>query len=161
MFAVLLNIDNVASGRLMFKLTPEMRHKLMREMLPTWPWSENVRELCEHFITAHKILISGSEKAIILYKARRDGKLALTRPSLQELRQIADDMAALAWFATQLSTMIRFKIFGHKPLPGDFAFDTWPDKPPLPIPLEYTEPPPPVMTRSPPAVVKAPEIPSD
>jgi hypothetical protein len=89
----------------------------------------------------HSNLIAGSEKAITLYKTGRDGKIALARPSLKELRQVADDMAALAWFATHLSTVIRFKLLGYQPVAGDLALDTWPDKPPLPIPLEYTAPP--------------------
>lgn len=164
MFAILLHLNSIVSGHLMYKLTPEMRDKLMREMLTTWPWPENIHELCWHFITAHKIcyenrnllmhsnLIAGSEKATVLYKLRRDGKLSLARPSLKELQQVADDMQALGWFATRLSAMIRLKVLGEKPLPGDLAYDTWPDKPPLPKPLEYIEPPPPVTLRPPPAI---------
>jgi hypothetical protein len=164
MFQVILGLDNVAGPRLMFKLSNETRDKMMREMLPTWPWPENVHDLCWYFIKAHKIcyenrnvlmhsnLVSSSEKAIVLYQVRRDGKAALARPALKQLHQIADDMHTLWWFATILATMIRQKILGIKPVAGDFAPSAWPNKPPLPIPLVYEGPPPPVTLRPPPAV---------
>ncbi|MEI8152748.1 MAG: hypothetical protein WCG92_14250 [Hyphomicrobiales bacterium] len=163
MFAVILGIDAILSSRLMFKLSPEMRDKMMREMIGTWPWHLDVLDLAKHFIEAHKIcyenrnklmhsnLISGSEKAITFYKSQRDGTVVLARPSLAELRRVADDMQALGWFAIHLSTMIRLEILKHQPMAGDLAFHTWPDKPPLPIPLEYAGPPNPVQTKKPPA----------
>jgi hypothetical protein len=162
MFQVILGLDNIVGPRLMFKQTNESRDKLMREMLPTWPWPENVHDLCWHFINANKIcyenrnllmhsnLVSGSEKAIVLYKPRRDGKLTLAQPTLKELHQVADDMHVLTWFAAALATMIRIEILKHPPHAGDIA--SWPGKPPLPIRLEYTEPPPPIVTRPPPAI---------
>jgi hypothetical protein len=55
MFAVILGIDRVVSRHLMFKIGPEIRDKLMREMLPIWPWPPNIVGLVNHFITAHKI----------------------------------------------------------------------------------------------------------
>ena len=118
MFQVILGLDNVAGPRLMFKLSNETRDKMMREMLPTWPWPGNVHDLCWHFIKANKIcyenrnllmhsnLVSGSEQAIVLYQTRRDGKLALAQPTLKTLHRIADDMHTLWWFATILATMI-------------------------------------------------------
>jgi len=164
MFQVILGLDNIVSRRLMFKMSNEQRDKIMREMLPTWSWPENVHDLCWHFIKANKIcyenrnllmhsnLMSGSEKAIVLYQTRRDGKVALARPTLPQLHRVADDMNGLWLFATILAAKIRMDILGLKPLAGDFAPPAWPDKPPLPIPLEYTEPPPPVTLRPPPAI---------
>jgi hypothetical protein len=150
MFAVILGIDSVVSHHLMFKIGPELRDKLMREMLPTWPWPQNVMNLAEHFITAqktcydnrnllmHSNLITGSEKAAVLYKHQRDGKLSLARPSIKELRQVADDMQKYYNYGMHLSSMIRFEILKHQPMPGEFAFSTWPEKPALPKLLDYT-----------------------
>src|ERR1700730_52402 len=141
MFAVILGIDGVVSHHLMFKIGPEMRDKLMREMLPTWPWPPNVTDLTKHFLHAQKIcydnrnmlmhsnLITGSDKTTVLYKHQRDGKIALARPSIKELHKVADDMHIYYNYGIHLSNMIRFKILKHQPMPGDLAFSTWPDKP--------------------------------
>jgi hypothetical protein len=153
MFAVILGIGGDLSYRLMFKVGPEMRDKLMREMLPTRGWPQNVTELAEHFIKAHKIcyenrnllmhsnLVTGSERAIVLYKTGRDGRTTLSNPRLSELRQVADDMMTYFNFGIHLSNRINFDLLGATPQAGDLSFPTWPSKPPLPIPLQYTSNP--------------------
>jgi hypothetical protein len=135
MFAVILGIDSVVSRHLMFKIGAEMRDKMMREMLPTWPWPPNVMDLIEYFIAAQKIcydnrnllmhsnLITGSEEATVLYKHQRDGKIALARPSIKELRQVADDMQIYYNYGMHLSSMIKFEILKHQPTDaGRFRF---------------------------------------
>jgi hypothetical protein len=150
MFAVILGITGALSYRLMFKIGPEMRDKLMREMLPTRDWPKEVVELVTHFIEAHRIcyenrnklmhsnLMSGSQRAIVLYKTNRDGKTTLANPLIQELRQVADDMKAYFDYGLHLANMINFNLLGAQPMAGDLVYHEWPDKPPLPIPLEYT-----------------------
>jgi hypothetical protein len=63
---------------------------------------------------------------------------------LGELRQVADDMNAYFQFGMWLSNMINWEILGLKPRAGDRWHRSWPDKPPLPIPLEYTSDPRPI-----------------
>jgi hypothetical protein len=126
----------------------------MREMLPTRHWPIPADDRAWHFIEAHKIcyenrnklmhsnLMSGSDRAIVLYKIGRDGKSTLTNPTLSELRQVADDMNKLFDYGLWLSNMINMNLLGQMPPAGDIA--SWPDKPPLPIPLEYTADPTPI-----------------
>jgi hypothetical protein len=156
MFAAILGIGGALSYRLMYKIGPEMRDKLMREMLPTRHWPIPVDDRAWHFIEAHKIcyenrnklmhsnLMSGSDQAIVLYKIGRDGKSTLTNPTLSELRQVADDMNKLFDYGLWLSNLINLNLLREPPLAGIIAYDTWPDKPPLPIPLEYTADPTPI-----------------
>jgi len=158
-FTTLLGITSELSARLMFKLTPEVRDKMMREMLPMHDWPDNVLDLLLHFIEAHKTcyenrnklmhssLISGSEQAIVLYKTGRDGKTTLTNPSIPELRQVADDMMSYFNFGMHLSNMINLELLGIKAREGDAWYRAWPDKPPPPSPLEYTSDPIPMRGR--------------
>jgi hypothetical protein len=158
MFAVILGITGDVSYRLMYKIGPEMRDRLMREMLPTRKWPANVMDLANHFLKAHKTcyenrnllmhsnLVTGSARTIVLYKTGRDGKTTLVNPLLKELRQVADDMKTYFDFGLHLSNMINFDLLGAKPQPGDLSFREWPDKPPLPVPLVYTSDP--MMPRS-------------
>jgi hypothetical protein len=153
MLTVILGIDSVVSRHLMFKIGAETRDKLMREMLPTWPWPSSVIDLVQHFITAqktcydnrnllmHSNLITGSEKVAVLFKHQRDGKIALARPHINELRQVADDMQIYYNYGIHLSSMIRFEILKHPPMPGELVFSTWPEKPAPPKLLDYTSNP--------------------
>ena len=92
-FTTLLGLESEVSSSLMYKTSPEMRDKLMREVLPTRNWPENVKDLVQHFIEAHKIcyenrnkvahsnLHSLSPDAIILAKVSREGRTTLARIS--------------------------------------------------------------------------------
>ena len=124
MFATILGIGGALSYRLMYKISPEMRDKLMREMLPTRHWPKPVHDRASYFIEAHKIcyenrnklmhsnLISGSDQAIVLYKIGRDGRSTLTNPTLGELRQVADDMNKLFDYGLWLSESDQRRSFG-------------------------------------------------
>lgn len=158
MFSTLLGISADLGARLINKVTPEMRDKLMREALPTNNWSEQVTELAQHFIIAHKTIYENRNKlmhsavvphkdAIILYKTGRDGKTTAVNPTLAELRRVADETMLYYEFGMHLSNMISWNLRGGTPLPGDFAYGAWPDKPPLPIPLEYTSDPTPIRAQ--------------
>jgi hypothetical protein len=155
MFTSILGLEPEVGRKLMYKTTPEMRDRLMRETLPTRQWASNVVELAQHFICAHKICYENRNKlahsslhamspdAIILVKAGRDGKGTLANPMLAEFQKVADDMHIYFEFGLWLSNMISSEILGANSKlslirPGDRAYSTWPGKPPLPIPLEYT-----------------------
>jgi hypothetical protein len=149
-FTSILGLEADVSSRLMYKTTPEMRDKLMREVLPTRDWPDQVKELVQHFIDAHKIcyenrnkiahsnLHSLSPDAIILSKTNRDGRTVLANPLLRELRQVADDMKVYFDYGLWLSNMINLEVLGLKPREGDRWYRSWPEKPRLPEPLEYT-----------------------
>jgi hypothetical protein len=156
MFSTILGLTNEVSSRIMYKIGPEMRDKLLRETLPSREWPPEVRDLSQHFIEAHKIcyenrnklmhsnLHSMSPDAIILAKTGRDGKTTLANPLLSELQRVADDMKTYFDFGLQLSNMINLEILGLEPRAGDRWYRSWPGKPPLPIPLEYTSDPRPI-----------------
>jgi hypothetical protein len=140
------------------RLGPEMRDAMMRQALPFRGWPQNVGELAFHFIEANKIcyenrnklmhsnIMVGSERTIVLYKTDRSGKTTLANPTLKELRQVADDMNTYVDFGLWLSNQIAWTLLGMKPQPGDRAYESWPSKPPLPIPLEYTSDPSPIRS---------------
>jgi hypothetical protein len=156
MFTTILGLEGGASARIMFKVTPEMRDKLMRESLATREWPPDVMDRCRHFVEAHKVcyenrnklmhsnLLAMSPDAIILARTTRDGGTVLANPSLAELQRVADDMHTYFAYGTWLSNMINWEILGLKPRAGDSWHRSWPDKPPLPIPLEYTSGPRPI-----------------
>jgi hypothetical protein len=159
MFSTIVGISTAVSARLMFKISPEMRDRMMREMLPTQNWPPNIADLAQHFIEAHKICYenrnklmhsavnTGHRSAIILYKTGRDGKTTLANPLLNELRQVADDMDVFFDYGLQLSNMINFDLLGIKPKAGDAWYKSWPEKPTLPISLEYTSGPLPIRAQ--------------
>src|SRR5262249_44660304 len=153
MFTTILGLDSAVSSRLMYKHTPEMRDRLMREVLPLREWPEGVIDLCQHFIEAHKIcyenrnklahsnLFAMSPDAIILSKTARDGKTTLSNPLLNDPRQVGYDMNTYFNYVLCFSNLINFEILKLKPQAGDRWYRSWPGKPPLPIPLEYTSDP--------------------
>jgi hypothetical protein len=155
-FTSILGLESEVSSRLMYKTAPEMRDKLMREVLPTRDWPDHVKDLVQHFIEAHKVcyenrnkiahsnLFSLSPDAIILSKTNRDGKTVLANPLLSELRQVADDMKAYFDYGLWLSNMINLEVLGLKPMEGDRWYRSWPQKPPPAKPLEYTSDPRPI-----------------
>ena len=158
MFTSILGM-NMTVGHFVFaRLGPEMRDTMMRQALPLRGWKKEVGGLAFHFIKAHKIcyenrnklmhsnIMIGSERAILLYKTDRSGKTTLANPTLKELRQVADDMNTFSSFGLWLSNMINFEILGIKPQAGDRWYASWPGKPPLPIPLEYTSDPSPIRS---------------
>jgi hypothetical protein len=157
MFTAILGLESDVSSRLMYKVTPEMRDRLMRETLPTRDWPDNVKDLALHFIEAHKIcyenrnklmhsnLAAMSPEAVILAKTGRDGKTTLANPKLSELQNVADDMNTYFNYGLRLSNMINFELLRLKPMEGDSWYRSWPGKPPLPIPLEYTSDPRPIQ----------------
>jgi hypothetical protein len=159
MFSTILALQAETATRLVYKLTPEMRDKMMREVLPTRGWPEQVTDLAQHFIEGHKVcyenrnklahsnLFAMSADAIILAKTGRDGRTTLANPRLDELRQVADDMKTFFQYGLHLSNMINFEIMGLKPQAGGSWYRAWPDKPPLPIPLEYTSDPSPIRSQ--------------
>lgn len=151
MFIVIVGLDVVSGRSIMFKLGTDVREKLMREMILTWPWPEDTIELCNHFIDAHKIIVENRNKLMhsnimyhgknhdgMLYKTMRDGTYRFSMPSLVELRRVADDMQIYHNFGVQLATKLKADILKIPPLEGEVIFNTWPDKPPLPIPLQYS-----------------------
>lgn len=156
MLSVILGIQGEVASHLMFKFNPEMRDKLMREILPTCKWPIDAADRSLHFIEAHKICYENRNKlahsnlhvlspnAILLAKIGRNGKSTLANPLLSELRQVADDMHVYFQFGMWLSNMIKWDVLNWKPQEGDQWHRTWPDKPPLPIPLEYTSNPRPI-----------------
>jgi hypothetical protein len=154
MFTTILGVDGPLGARLMFKMSPEMRDRMMRELLPTKEWPENVIDLSDHFIKAHKTLYEnrnklmhsnvvsfGSQRSPLFYKTNRDGRTVLSHPTINELRRVADDMMTYFDYGLHLSNKINFDLLGMRPLEGNRFYGTWPDKPPPPIPLEYTSDP--------------------
>jgi hypothetical protein len=149
-FTALLGLEASVSSRLMYKTNPEMRDRLMREVLPTRGWPDEVKDLVQHFIDANKICYENRNKiahsnlhrlsadAIILAKTNRDGKTVLANPLLSELRRVADDMMVYFDYGLWLSNMINFELLGLTPRAGDRWHRSWPEKPPLPVSLEYS-----------------------
>jgi hypothetical protein len=156
MFSTIMGLTSEVSSRIMYKIGPKMRDKLLREILPSREWPAEVSDLAQHFIEAHKIcyenrnklmhsnLHSMSRDAIILAKTGRDGKTTLANPLLSELQRVADDMKTYFDFGLHLSNMINLEILGLTGQAGDRWYESWPGKPPLPIPLEYTSDPRPI-----------------
>jgi hypothetical protein len=67
----------------------------------------------------------------------------MAHPTFDELKEVADSIKACSDFGYDLSLQINTYIHGISPRPGDRA--SWPSKPPLPIPLEYTSDPRPIQ----------------
>jgi len=153
MFATITGSSLKFASILVPKISNQFRTELMRKMLPTKDWPEDVRDKCDHFIKGfwtlaenrnllmHSSMIASTQKATTLYKTTKQGNTELCRVSLPELQRVADDMMTYFNYGLHLSNMINFELLGIKPREGDFAYFAWPDKPPLPILLEYSSDP--------------------
>lgn len=153
MFATITGSSIKFASILVPKITNNVRIDMMRRMLEGNDWPEDVRERAEHFITAFSILVENRnllmhsslfdsiQTITMLYKTTSKGSTQISRTTPTQLRQIADDMMTYFHFGMQLSNMINFELLGLKPSEGDFAYFSWPDKPPLPVRLDYTSNP--------------------
>jgi hypothetical protein len=110
-------------------------------------YPEEVREKLEAFVKGFKIctdnrnllmhsnINASLEDAIMLHKANKDGRIIACRPTIEELRQVADDMNAYFHFGVLLANAVA----SHG---GDYANPPalpfpWPDIPPRPKLLDY------------------------
>jgi hypothetical protein len=143
-FAAITGSSLKFTSQLFPKITNAVRIELMTRMLEGSGWPEDQRDKTLHFIKAfdilagnrnrlmHSNLIATTQETTTLYKVTRQGNIEFVRTRPERLRQVADDMMTYVNYGLHLSSMI-------SPQEGDFAHDAWPDKPPLPIPLEYTK----------------------
>jgi hypothetical protein len=156
MFATITGCSLRFAEILIPKIPNNVRADLMTKMLETRDWPDDVRDKAAHFVKGfatlaenrnllmHSSMIASMQTRTLLYKTTRQGRIQHCRVSLPELRRIADEMMIYFDYGRHLSNMINFEILGFKPQAGDFAYFAWPDKPPLPILLEYTSDPLPV-----------------
>jgi hypothetical protein len=84
----------------------------------------------------HSNIFAGTATPISLYKYDRDGKTIHTVVTLEELRQVADDM--MTYFNYGLSFANVIALDGAV---GTIFSSTWPSQPPLPQMLNYTTQP--------------------
>ena len=83
----------------------------------------------------HSNINASVQDAIMLHKANKEGHIIACRPTIEELRQVADDMNAYFHFGVLLANAVS----SHA---GDYANPPvlpfpWPATPPRPKPLEY------------------------
>jgi hypothetical protein len=125
----------------------ETIRRLLTAKINSTFYPEEVRAKLDTFVTGFKIcadnrnllmhsnINASSEEPIMLHKANKDGRIIACRPTLQELRQVADDMNSYFIFGVMLANAVA----SHG---GDYANSpalpfSWPGTPPRPKLLNY------------------------
>lgn len=111
-----------------------------------WP-SEPV-DLVRHFVTASRILITnrnllmhsvmtaGWEGKAALYRTGRQGQRLMLSASSEQIRAVADNLLVYFEFGWMLANRIAIEVLKIPAETGVADMRAWPDKPPLPNPLE-------------------------
>jgi hypothetical protein len=122
--------------------------QLLGSMIEKREWPDGAKELVRYFLKAtktlaenrnkllHSNLIPGWEKDVTLYQVSRQGTMNQLQMSVGEIRQVADDLERYFIFAQTLANAVAINVLRMDQKAGFFAPFPWPDKPPLPIPLQ-------------------------
>lgn len=150
-FATVIGLAYELTWALLPKIGNETRVALLEQALCGRDWPHDRKERISHFIDAFKILAenrnllrhsnftAGVKDQITLFKYNRAGKTILAEVTLEELRQIADDMDTYFSYGMSITNMIGLEFLNLKTITGEIYL--WPDKPPLPRKLDYKSQP--------------------
>jgi hypothetical protein len=156
-FGNVVGLTNTETWEKLPKIRNSERVARIRKALSERDWPQEAKQQIDHFIDAFKILVdsrnllmhsnitSGVRDTIALYKYDFFGKTILAEVKPEELRRVADDMMTYFDYGLRLANVIAFKL-----LSGGAAgmeqlglkvetplLDVWPEKPPLPVKLDY------------------------
>jgi hypothetical protein len=147
-FGIVLGIDWALSTLAMARIKSiETILAIMREALSKLDWPDDVKEQVGEFITAFKIfadnrnllmhstLLAGGTEANLLYKTNNAGKTTVARPTLQELRHLADEMYCYFNYSQHLANSIEARRVDWTASP--VLQIPWPNTPSLPQLLQY------------------------
>jgi len=122
--------------------------QLLDSMIEKKDWPDGAIELIRYFLKATKILaenrntllhsnlIQGWEKDATLYHVSRQGTMIQLQMSVDQIRQVADDLEQYFIFAQTVANAVAVNVSqAGQQEAALFAPFPWPDKPPLPIPL--------------------------
>lgn len=122
------------------------RGRLIRQFLDMANWSEEplAEDLVVHFTQAadiltknrnflvHSNLVHAMDNRTGFYAMSKRGNLMQAEASLDEIRQVADDLNSYFYFGMKLANTVAVRIHKLDLEAGTVVFHTWPDKPPLP-----------------------------
>jgi hypothetical protein len=123
LFTTVLNIEEKTAGRIFERIGNDARENLVEECLKNTELSTGLRSDVEHFIKGFHIaaanrnilmhsshggvIVRGEEESLRLTRRSRAGIYQELKPSLAELRKLADDIEELALFGALLEQSIR------------------------------------------------------
>jgi hypothetical protein len=152
MFKTIFYIEINPGNMIASKIGAEACADLIVQELENLPWPENIKELVNHFIKGFRICqlnrnhLMHSDLAwiaipkTILFKRTKQGSTHTAAPTIEELRQVADDMHVYSEFGRALANHINNSTCDPPPFPAS-AFPL-PDRPAPPQSMSYSPIPP-------------------
>jgi hypothetical protein len=147
-FAKVLELPISQAWELLAKINNNERLRRMKNALQELNWPDDTKVRVTHFVEAfkiladnrnlldHSIIFSDPEGPTSLYKSDRKGKTIHAQVTVAELRQVADDMMRYFNYGLLLG-----KLIGPTGALVTLFSSTWPDQPPSPLRLDYTNQP--------------------
>jgi hypothetical protein len=109
-------------------------------------WSPVPIDLVRHFVNAsrvlvgnrnilmHSVMTDGWQGKAALYRTSKKGERQMLSATVEQIRAVADDLVTYFYFGHALAN--RIAILNQPQSSEGAVHPPWPDKPPLPIPLE-------------------------
>jgi hypothetical protein len=151
MFKTVFYIEINPGNLITSKIGTEACAQLISQELENLPWPENIKDLVRHFMTGFGICLLNRNHLMhpdlawiatpktVLFKMTKPGNTIMAAPTIEELRQVADDMHACSEFGRALANHINNSTCDPPPFPPS-AFPL-PDKPARPQSLAYSPSP--------------------
>jgi hypothetical protein len=127
--------------------------QLLGSMIEKKDWPDGATELIRYFLKATKILvenrntllhsnlIQGWEKDATLYHVSRQGTMIQLQMSVDQIRQVADDLERYFIFAQTVANAVAVNVSqAAQREAGLFGPFPWPNKLPLPTPIQPLPP---------------------
>jgi len=90
-------------------------------------------------ILIHSNVIRGTNNKAAIYSLTRQGTTNMFQSTLEEIRQVADDLNSYFDFGLQLANVIAIEIHHVARAAGMVAFREWPKLPPMPLHIDPSQ----------------------
>jgi hypothetical protein len=148
MLAAVANMPEEHAAIISGRTNASDRVKLIETFLNRAKWPDEALTAIKHYLKAmdvlirsrnvliHSNMIRGTENRTAIYSITRQGKTNLFQATVEEIRQVADDLNTYFYFGLHLANYIATEIHHMARQEGMMVFSQWPDLPPLPIHID-------------------------
>lgn len=151
MLAAVANLQERQAAVISARTNPSDRVRLIETFMTHVDWPADVAAATKHYLKAmgilttnrnllvHSNMVEAWQNRTAIYSVSRQGGAKVIQSSLEDIRQVADDLSEYFDFGHKLSNYIATNIHHAALEEGMFAISQLPMLPPLPIHLDPSQ----------------------
>jgi hypothetical protein len=148
MLAAVANLQERQAAVISARTNPSDRVRLIETFMAHTVWPEDAAAAVKHYLKAmgiltanrnllvHSNMVEAWQNKTAIYSVSRQGNTSVIQSSLEQVRQVADDLNEYFDFGHKLSNYIATNIHHAALEEGMFAISLIPTLPPLPVHLD-------------------------